>query len=263
MRRNLFHKPSNRLTLWVGGAFVLALIAAGALQWHRKQPGSPATPEPRPGPITAPISEKQVITYEDTGKETLSKEITDERKAQFGMDKGIDLILKADESVKIGGTTVSMQEILKHIQLKKGDIVEKNVGNTASEPLPAAGNAAHAEAYGIYVVQPADNIWNVHFRFLRDYFKQRGIMLSMISDEPNRSGLSSGVGKILKFSEGMVYIYNLTERKLDLNLNLIRPLTKIVIFDMARIFALLNQIDEKRINHIQFDGETLWIPSQK
>ncbi len=31
--------------------------------------------------------------------------------------------------------------------------------------------------------------------------------------EPDRRGLSSSVGKILKFSEKMVYIYNLEERK--------------------------------------------------
>ncbi|MDX9788695.1 MAG: hypothetical protein RBT11_18095 [Desulfobacterales bacterium] len=264
MRRKPSDNPNSRLALLVLGAFILAVIAAAVTLWHGKQPET--LPEAQTGPVTAPIPENQVITYEEAGKEAPSKEITAQRKSQFGMDKGVDLIVKADESVKIGDTTISMQEILKHIQLKKGDIVEKNVGNAVPEPSPAAGHhgnaAPYANAYGIYVVQPLDNIWNVHFQFLRDYFKQRGIALSLVSDEPNRRGFSSGVGKILKFSENMVYIYNLRERKLDVDLDTIQPLTKIVIFDMGRVFTLLDQIDDKRIDHIQFDGETLWIPAQ-
>jgi hypothetical protein len=126
---------------------------------------------------------------------------------------------------------------------------------------PATSNQGNA--YGIYVVQPTDNIWNVHFRFLKDYFQQRGVRLSSAADEPRRSGSSSGVGKILKFSETMVHIYNLRDKKLDVDLNLIHPLTKIVIFDMGQVFSLLDQIDYAHVNHIQFDGKTLWIPAKQ
>ena len=108
-----------------------------------------------------------------------------------------------------------------------------------------------------------DNIWNIHFRFLKDYFEKRGISLSPISDEATANGYSSGVGKILKFSENMVYVYNVKDHHLDVNLDLIHPLSKVVVFDMGRVFALLDQIDYENVNRIQFDGETLWIPAKQ
>ncbi len=67
--------------------------------------------------------------------------------------------------------------------------------------------------YGVYVVQPGDNIWNIHFRMLKEYYARKGIRLGHNADEPESSGLSSGVGKILKFSEAMVIIYNLKEKR--------------------------------------------------
>jgi hypothetical protein len=117
------------------------------------------------------------------------------------------------------------------------------------------------EVYGIHVVRPGDNIWNIHFNFLQEYFSHRGVRVSPTSDEPVK-GRSTGVGKILKFSENMVYIYNLKDQKLDVNLDLIHPMSKIVIFNMGRAFSLLNKIDYDNINEIRFDGETLWLPSE-
>ena len=90
------------------------------------------------------------------------------------------------------------------------------------------------------MVRAGDNIWNIHFRFLRAYFNLRNIGLAPMSDEPDAHGFSSGVGKILKFSENMVYIYNLREKKLDVDLNMLQPLSKIVIFNMGEVFALLD-----------------------
>ena len=104
------------------------------------------------------------------------------------------------------------------------------------------------------------NIWNIHFTFLKDYFGLRGIQLSPREDEPDNQGISSGVGKLLKFSEKMVYIYNIRQRRIDVNLDLIHTLSKIVVFKMKQIFTLLDQIDYKHVNRIQFDGDTLWLP---
>ncbi|MBU4184653.1 MAG: hypothetical protein KKC23_00315, partial [Proteobacteria bacterium] len=106
-----------------------------------------------------------------------------------------------------------------------------------------------------------DNIWNIHFNFLKDYFDHKGIALSPLADEPDRRGFSSGVGKILKFSEKIVTIYNIKERKIAVDINLIYPLSKVVVYNMDRIFALLDRIDYNNANRIQFDGETLWINS--
>lgn len=116
-------------------------------------------------------------------------------------------------------------------------------------------------AYGIYIVRPGDNIWNVHFQFLKENFKHRGIVLSPRDDEPDESGTSSGVGKILKFAEGMVYIYNLRERRLAEDINIIQPMTKIIVFNMAKAIELIKKVGYEDIQKIQYDGETLWLPS--
>lgn len=115
--------------------------------------------------------------------------------------------------------------------------------------------------YGIHVVKKGDNIWNIHFDFLREYFGTKGIRVSAREDEPKPSGLSSGVGKILKFSENMVHIYNLKDQKLGDNLDTIHPLSKIVVFNLGRALSLLRQIDYQKIDEVRFDGETLYIPA--
>jgi len=116
--------------------------------------------------------------------------------------------------------------------------------------------------YGIHVVQPGENIWEIHFRLLEDYYDNKGIALSPLSDEPDDLGHSSGVGKILKFSEEMVHIYNLKERKLETSLDFIYPLSKIVVYNMGHVFALLDRINYKDVERIAFDGETLWLPAE-
>jgi len=70
------------------------------------------------------------------------------------------------------------------------------------------------------------------------------------------------VGRILKFSENMVYIFNLESRKLDTNIHLLEPLGKVVVYRMDEVFDLLEQIDLSKVGMIRFDGENLWIPAE-
>jgi hypothetical protein len=146
-----------------------------------------------------------------------------------------------------------MQEVVEKIRLNSGEILEKELGAGGS------GSGSY-NVFGIHVVQPGDNIWNIHFNFLKDYLGNRGVSISPVADEPDTRGQSSGVGKILKFSENLVYIYNIKERQLDTDLNLIVPFSKIVVYNMDRVFALLDSIDYEKINHIRFDGENIWLP---
>ena len=118
-----------------------------------------------------------------------------------------------------------------------------------------------APLFGIYVVRPGDNVWNIHFRFLREYFGARDIRIAPGSDRPDERGVSSGVGRILKFSETMVHIYNLRERRMETDLDLIHPRSKIVVFNLSEAFALLGRVDAENIRRLRFDGETLWIPA--
>jgi len=217
-------------------------------------------------PIIVP---KRPIDYNKIEKVGEMRALMKKRKERFGLDKGVDIIIKPNESIKVGAIIVSMKEILDKIRLKKGHLIEedlmlKPISKISQHELKEQTmREEKLEAYGIYVARENDNIWNIHFSFLKDYFQHKGIHLEPQSDEPDTKGVSSGVGKILKFSEHMVYIYNIKEQKLDVNLDLLYPLSKIVIFNMGEVFSLLDQIDYDHVNQIQYDGETIWISEQQ
>ncbi len=177
-----------------------------------------------------------------------------ERKAPYGVKNSLDMIVKSDESIKVGEKTVRMKRILDEVRLKQGEILETDLGTEKSKEKPSE--------YGIHVVKQTDNVWDIHFKLLRDYYEHKAIHVSPVADEPDQLGRSSGVGKILKFSEHMVHIYNLREHRLETDLNHIYPLTKVVVYNMSYIFALLDRINYKDVHRIQFDGETLWLPAE-
>ena len=207
--------------------------------------------------VYMPVKPQPVIDYNKLEKDNKLQAITKKRKAKYGLKKGVDIIVRSDESFKIGELTVSMQEIQDKIRLKSGDIIEKDIkpGKIIPDDI--------IEEFGIYVVHFGDNLWDIHFKFLKDYFDHKGIAISPLADEPDRFGYSSGVGKLLKFSEKTVCIYNLKEEKLDVDINLIFPLSKIVVYNMNRIFAFLDHIAYQYVNEIQFDGETIWLPAER
>jgi hypothetical protein len=45
------------------------------------------------------------------------------------------------------------------------------------------------------------------------------------------------------------------------DIDLIKPLSKLVIYNMDEVFELLSEIDVNQIDQIRFDGKTLWIPA--
>jgi hypothetical protein len=218
-------------------------------------PGSQQTGSPEAGEGEAAQKGQAVIDYGKLQSDENLQALMDQRKEDYDVGEGIDIIARSDETVQIGDTTVSMRELQREIQLKLGEIAEETIGPDG-RPLVQT-----TENFGIYIVQPGDNIWNIHFRFLRDYFQRRGVTVSPVADEPVRQGLSSGVGKLLKFSENLVYIYNIKEKQFSENLNLLEPQSKIVIYKMDRVFAFLEQVDYSKIDGIRFDGDTLWVPA--
>jgi hypothetical protein len=251
-------KTSSLVIIALAGLVLLAILAAIKILM---EPQIIVRDEPPPDSAAPAAStpsveqEKTVIDYGKLGSDEALQSLMTQRKEDYDVGDGIDIIARSDETVQIGDTTVSMKELQKAIQLKLGEIAEETLG---PDGLPII---QPAESFGLYIVQPGDNIWNIHFRFLKDYFARRDITLSAVADEPVKQGYSSGVGKLLKFSENMVYIYNIKDKQFSENLNLIEPQSKIVVYKMDRVFAFLEQVDYTNINRIQFDGDTLWVPA--
>ncbi len=206
------------------------------------------------GTVVKPIRKPVVIDYNELEKEGIIKDLMASRKKDLGVNNSVDLLVKSNESFTVGTNTVSMEKVIEQAFAGKGKLVEKELDESGSQKL------IRSNTYGIYVVQPGDNIWNIHFRMLKDYYIRKGIHLGKTADEPKSSGLSSGVGKILKFSEAMVIIYNLKEKKVTEDVNIIDSLSKVVIYNMDEIFALLEQIDFHHVDKLRFDGSNIWIP---
>lgn len=207
--------------------------------------------------VEGKIVVKPQIDYQNLDKDDSLKELMGSRKEDLGIKKSLDMIVTSDETFTVGDNKISMQEILKKSKLKKGEVhVQPIDGGDTSIQKPKG-------KYGIYVVQPNDNIWNIHFNILKEYYENQGINLSPKADEPGKKGLSSGVGKILKFSETMVVIYNMVDGQVTTNIDLLEPLSKVVVYNMDEVFSLLSKINYENINRLQFDGKTIWIPAKK
>ena len=113
--------------------------------------------------------------------------------------------------------------------------------------------------YGVYVVRAGDNLWNIHFAFLREYLGHLGIEIAPMDDEPIGSN-SSGVGRILKYAENMVYIFNLKTKELSEDLSMLEPAEKIIIFNLPRLHAMLGSLSAGQLKTVRFDGRDLIFP---
>ena len=209
----------------------------------------------QPTPERRPIHQPPVIDYSQIDKNAELQALMKSRKMEFGVDSGVDMIAKPEETLKVGDAVVPMKEILDKIRLNQRVVTETD--------LAVPRDQRSADVYGIHVVKPGDSIWKIHFNLLRGYFLQKGIALSRWSDEPLRNGKSSGVGRILKFSETMVSIYNIKERKVETDLNLLQPLSKIAVFNIGQVLDMFKQIDYRQVNRVRFDGKNLWIPAEQ
>lgn len=207
-----------------------------------------------PAIVVKQISKSPVIDYNALAKNSIMKDLMAARKKDLGLNNSVDLVVKSNESFTVGANTISMEKVIEQAFARKGNVLEKELDESGAQ------RPETLTTYGVYVVQPGDNIWNIHFRMLKDYYTRKGIIIGETADEPESSGQSSGVGKILKFSEALVIIFNLKEQKITADINIIDPLSKVVIYNMDEIFALLEQIDFNHVDRLRFDGSNIWIP---
>ncbi|WP_027363154.1 hypothetical protein [Desulfospira joergensenii] len=215
------------------------------------------TGKPEKKIVQGEIEDRPAIDFKNLKKDPALDELMVERKDNLGIKESLDMIVRSDEKFVVGGQKISMQEILEKAFTGRGEVYQEEIKASGEEV------AQDIKEYGIYVVRPGDNLWNIHFNILREYYASRGIEVESKADEPKNMGFSSGVGKILKFSETMVIIYNLIDRKVSRDINLLRPLSKVVVYNMSEVFSLLREFNYENVDRIQFDGRNIWIPANK
>ena len=176
------------------------------------------------------------------------------RKKPYGVSKSLDAVLRSDETIKIGNKEVSIAELERKLVVEqRGEVIDK--------PLD---KKPRITAWGVYMVRPGENLWDIHFRLLREYMSSRGVKLAENADNPTPNGYSTGVGKVLKFAEHMVGVFNMKTRHMDSNLNLLEPGAKIVVYNLSEIFEQLAKIDPHDLSGVMYDGRVLLFPeSQK
>jgi hypothetical protein len=175
------------------------------------------------------------------------------RKEPYGLDKSLDAVVRSDESIKVGDTVVAVGDLERKLVVgQRGEILEKPLGETK-----------RVSAWGVHVVRPGENLWDIHYELLREYLKSRGVTLPPGADRPDPQGFSSGVGKILKFAEHMVGVYNLKTGKMSANLNQLEAGHKVVVFNLSEIFAQLAKIDPHDLSGVMYDGRVLLFPEVK
>jgi hypothetical protein len=176
-----------------------------------------------------------------------------ERMEPYGLSKSLDAVVRSDESIKVGDTTIAVSELEKSLVVgQRGEVLEK--------PLSKAEAERRVTAWGVYLVRPNENLWNIHYRLLREYMASQGIDLAEASDEPLPGGKSSGVGKILKFAEHMVGVFNLKTHAMTSDLNHLEAGRKVVVFNLSEIFAQLAKINPRDLSGVMYDGRVLLFP---
>ncbi len=176
-----------------------------------------------------------------------------ERKKPYGLDKSLDAVVKSDEYIKVGDQTIPVAELERKLVVEqRGKVLEK--------PLGQPGQVSY---WGIYVVRPGDNLWGIHFRLLKEYLASKGVALAADADRPTPGGYSSGVGKVLKFAEHMVGVYNLQTGAMSHDLNLLEPGRKVVVYNLTEVFEQLAKIDPRDLSGVMYDGRVLFFPQKQ
>jgi len=207
-------------------------------------------------------------TYPTVSPETSQKE----RKEAFGLNKSVDHVVQVHEPFIVHEKEWTIDEIRKRlgsrapIQMGEGERPvphpeeEKVAGRLAGEPGVEARprrSVSPPEYYGIHVVRAGENVWNIHYGILREYFARRGIHLPLNADEPSPRGQSSAIGRLLKFLEGIVYVYNVRENRLVEDINLLYPDDLIVFFKISDVFAALDGLKPQELRSLRYVGTTL------
>ena len=125
-------KTSSLVIIALAGLILLAILAAIKILMEpqiivREEEPPPGTTSPAESTPSVE-QEKAVIDYDKLGSDEALQSLMTQRKEDYDVGEGIDIIARSDETVQIGDTTVSMKELQKQIQLKLGEIAEETLG---------------------------------------------------------------------------------------------------------------------------------------
>lgn len=195
------------------------------------------------------VTAKEPFTVgeETTTIQGVKQRLEQQRQEDSASSQGVDHMVAATESFKAGEETTTIQEIKQRLEQQQPGgrtiPVAPKPGETAApylrQPIPKPEKPVY---YGIRLVRPGENLWNIHYEILRDYFARRDVELVRTADEPEASGRSSGVGRLLKFLEGVVYVYDFKNNRLVRDVNVIQPDSIIVFFKISDLFSVLDDL---------------------
>jgi hypothetical protein len=174
--------------------------------------------------------------------------------------ESVDHIVRRDEPFEIGGKKITIGEILGAPPAVIPYIEESEIGPKVRRPIPSGSPSPLAQSqgyYGVRHVRPAENVWSIHHAMIREYFARRGIILPKDADMPAPDGRSSGIGKLLKFIEGAVYVYNLDQRRFEKDLGSIQPYSIVVFFKISDFFAALDGLQPRDLASIRYVSNSL------
>lgn len=291
-------KPAGYRLKWpwyLLGALVLILLANLVFNWFEwpwrtkesSPPGQAKVSSTFVKTTTTTTTTARVIDYSqlktDPNNPSELDRIIAARKKKFGLSSSVDLVVRPDETVIIGGQAFTVDDMLAGRKPKPLDpatedfvpltstVQEENIGEADSTPPPMpkptpppaqAAKPENLDYYGVYIVRSGNNLWDIHFLFLREYMQFREISVSPLADEKTVKGQSSGVSRILKWAEGLVYIFNLNSRSLDKNIDFLEPQEKVVVFNISHLGRILGRIQEREIDQVRYDGQNLFLPEQ-
>jgi hypothetical protein len=256
----------------VAALALLAVVLAALVYFGRDEIAPPAgqkqtsaqpqgqSPSPAPEataapPAPAPSGQGPVVDIPQPGQGLPSaQQVTEQaqRKAPYGVDKSLDAVLRGDETLRVGEHKVAVAELERKLTVEqRGQLLDKPLGPDQK-----------MAAWGVHLVRPGDNLWHIHYALLREYMAKRGVNLPPNADQPTPQGRSSGVGKVLKFAENMVGVYNLKTQHMDRDLNLLEPGEKVVVFNLTEIFEQLARIEPADLEGVLYDGRVLLFPKR-
>ena len=211
---------------------------------------SGAIPADKSGAAQKPGEPGREKAAKATGKVPTAKDVQAERKRPYGLEQSLDAVVRSDEVIQVGDKVIPVTELQRKL-------VVQQRGKMLEQPLDKPPKIS---VWGVHVVRPGESLWSIHFRLLREYMAARGVDLGAKADQPTVEGYSSGVGKVLKFAEHMVGVYNTQTRDMSRNLNLLEPGRKVVVYNLTEIFAQLAKINPRDLSGVMYDGRVLFFP---